>query len=251
MLRRSIALGSAAAFAVLATSVRLGLLDTFDSIVREWARPHDAWGPAQVHANLVVDGLQPAILALLLAAVTAASCVRRRSLRPATFVGGVSLVTVALTVASQTAVSRPDPHGSLPNSYGGSFPSGHTVAAVVCLGLAVLVALPRAGGWIWLIPALGGSLMGASLLLQAAHWSTDVVGGGLLATGVLAVATASGWTRWSHGWSETDRESAATDVGSTSPLTLAALISADFETRLETSPLRWSPTVTILPHAEF
>jgi hypothetical protein len=53
------------------------------------------------------------------------------------------------------------------------------------------------------------AVMGAGLLLQAAHRSTDVVGGGLLGIGVLAVATASGWTRWSHPRLENDQSSAA------------------------------------------
>ena len=41
--------------------------------------------------------------------------------------------------------------------------------------------------------------MGVCILVQAAHWSTDVVGGGLLAVGVLTAVPASGWDRWSLG----------------------------------------------------
>jgi membrane-associated phospholipid phosphatase len=201
MTRWSIAGGSIGAFTVLASLVYFGLLDNVDSIVGEWARPHDVWGPAQVRADLIVSGLRPVVLASLLAAFTLACCVRRRSLRPAMFVGGVSLVTVALTVATKTAVRRPDPHGLVTNGYGGSFPSGHMVAVVMVLALAILVVRPRPGWWIWLIPAVGGTLMGACLLVQATHWFTDVVGGGLLATSVLAVATK--WRPWSEARSDT------------------------------------------------
>ena len=95
-------------------------------------------------------------------------------------------------------MARPDPHGLVVHSNGGSFPSGHTVAVMVCLGVGVLLTHPRAGRWVWLIPAAGGGIVGASMLLQAAHWSTDVLGGALLATGVLAVVIASGWNRWLH-----------------------------------------------------
>ena len=211
MRRWWMALGSAGAFTALAVAVHLGLLNTFDSIVREWARPHDVWGSAQLRADLVVEGLRSAVLAALLAAFTVAYCMRRRSWRPAALVGGVGLATVALTVATKTAVRHPDPHGLL-GTNGGSFPSGHMIAVIVCLGLPVLVAQPRPGRWIWLIPALGGSLMGACLLLQAAHWATDVVGGGLLSIGVLAVTTASGSTRWSHIRLENDQTSAATGM---------------------------------------
>ncbi|MGH8773942.1 MAG: phosphatase PAP2 family protein [Jiangellaceae bacterium] len=173
-------------------------MDTFDSIIREWARPGDVWGTAQARADYVVEGLRPAVLAGLLTLFTVAFCVIRRSLRPAIFVGGVWMLHAALAVAAKVAVGRPDPHGTVDND-GGSFPSGHTTSVIVCLGLAVLVAHPRAGRWFWLVPAFGGCLMGASLLVQAAHWSTDVVGGGLLATGVLAAASASGWPQWSRG----------------------------------------------------
>lgn len=198
MMRWWIALGSLAAFATLAVSVHLGLLHTFDAMVRQWMRPDGVWGATQERADLVVHALQPELVAGLLVVLSAAYCVKRRSLRPVILVDGVGLVTVALTLGTKAAMARPDPHGLVVNSNGGSFPSGHTVAVMVCLGVALLLAHPRAGPWVWLISAVGGGLMGASLLLQAAHWSTDVVGGALLATGVLAVVIASGWSSWLH-----------------------------------------------------
>jgi membrane-associated phospholipid phosphatase len=208
MKRWWIALGSAFAFITLAISVHQGLLDTLDSMIQQWARPDDVWGIAQLRADLIILPLRPEVLAGLLLALTPAYCVRHRSVRPATVVGGVGLATVALTLATKTAVSRADPHGSLANSHGGSFPSGHTTGVVVGVGLIVMMMMqPRTGRWVWLIPAFGGALMGASLLLQAAHWFTDIVGGGLLATGVLAAA--SGWTDWMHDRPENSHESAA------------------------------------------
>jgi membrane-associated phospholipid phosphatase len=194
-----ITLGPAGAFIALAVSVHLVLLDTFDSVIREWARPQDVWGTVQLRADYVVEGLRPPVIAGLLVAFTVAFCVIRRSLRPLLFVGGVGLTTMALTVAAKMAVGRPDTHGTTADSHGGSYPSGHIIAVVVCLGLVVLMTQPRARRWVWLIPALVGGLMGACLLVQAAHWSTDIVGGGLLAIGVLTAVTASGWDRWSLG----------------------------------------------------
>jgi membrane-associated phospholipid phosphatase len=190
MTRRWIAWGTVSAFMALAISVHLGFLNTFDAVVRQWARPDDVWGAAQLQADIVVEGLRPPIVAALLVAFTAVCCVKGRSLRPAAFVGIVSVVTVALTVMTKIAVGRPDPHGLI-GSTGGSFPSGHMITLMVSLGLAVLLAWPRAGRWIWLVPALGGGLMGVCLLLQAAHWFTDIVGGILLAVVVLYVTTAS------------------------------------------------------------
>jgi membrane-associated phospholipid phosphatase len=201
MMRRRIALGSAGAFIALAVCVHLGLTQALDSTLRDWVRPHDAWGTAQMRADLVVQGLRPAVVAALLTAFTVVCCMRLRSLRPAMFVGSVSLLTVVLTLATKAAVGRPDPHGQLATGHGGSFPSGHVVGAVICLGLALQIVQPSASRWVWLIPAIGGGLMGACLLLEAAHWPTDIVGGGLLAAGVLAKARAptSWWRAESRG----------------------------------------------------
>ena len=205
MKRWWIALSSACAFAALAVSIRLGLVSPMDLIIRDWARPFDVWGPAQQWSDIVVEGLRPAVLAALLAAFTIAYSVKHRSLKPLAFVAGVCLATVAITVATKITVGRLNPHGVVGND-GGSFPSGHTIAVVVFLGLCVLMMRPRASRWVWLIPAFGAGLMGASLLLQAAHWFTDVVAGGLLATAVLAVAIASGASGWLHDQPLNDHE---------------------------------------------
>jgi len=201
-----IAFWSAGAYTALAVVVSLGLLNGLDGIVREWARPDDVWGVAQLQADLVVEGLRPAIAALLLATFTLAYCAKRRSMRPAAFIGSVCVVTVVLTVASKIVVHRLDPHAVIGND-GGSFPSGHIIGVVVCLGLVVLMVQPRMGWPKWLIPVFGGVLMGASLLLQAAHWFTDIVGGALLATVLLAAA--SGLSNWMNNRSRNDHESAA------------------------------------------
>jgi membrane-associated phospholipid phosphatase len=185
-----IALGSAGAFIILAVCVHLGLTQTLDVALRDWARPHDVWGIVQLRADVVAEALSPAVLGALLAVFTVAYCVKRRSIRPALFVGAVCLVTVVMTIATKTVMGRPDPHGLFTNDHGGSFPSGHVVGVVICLGLALQMARPSADPWVWLSPILGGGVMGACLLLEGVHWATDIVGGGLLATGLLAIATA-------------------------------------------------------------
>jgi membrane-associated phospholipid phosphatase len=194
-------------------AVHLGLTQTFDVALRDWARPHDVWGTVQMQADLVVEGLSPAVLGALLAVFTFAHCVKRRSARPMLFVGVVSMMTGMMTIAMKTAMGRPDPHGLLTNDYGGSFPSGHVVGVMICLGLALQMARPGADRWVWLIPAVGGGLMGACLLLEAAHWPTDIVGGGLLAAGVLALATAP--TIWSQAESQGSSENSLTRSSAT------------------------------------
>jgi membrane-associated phospholipid phosphatase len=213
-----IAFWSAGAFTALAIVVQLGLVTGLDTVVREWARPGDVWGTAQLQAGLVVDGLRPVVV-VLLATFTLVYCARRRSLRAVIFIGGVALATIALTIASKITVGRLNTHAVL-GSNGGSFPSGHVISVIVCLGLVVMIVQPRTRLWIWLIPAFGGVLMGASLLLQAAHWFTDVVGGGLLATAILAAASAC--SDWMHNRLENDHDSAASGQRSVTLLTPAS-----------------------------
>ena len=62
------------------------------------------------------------------------------------------------------------------SAVGGSFPSGHMVSVLVCLGGALLVVQQRPRWWEWVLVGLVDLAMGLSLLLQAAHWLTDVVG---------------------------------------------------------------------------
>jgi membrane-associated phospholipid phosphatase len=228
MKRWWIAIGAAFAFSALAVAVRLDLVKTLDLIIRQWARPHDVWGPTQLWAAFLVEGLRPAVLALV-AAFTLGYSVKHRSLRPVAFVVGVGLATAAVTVATKIAIGRLNPHGVVGND-GGSFPSGHTIAIIVCLGVCVLLAQPRAGQWVWLIPVSGGAVMGASLLLEAAHWATDIVGGGLLATAVLAIIIASGASRWIHDQVKDDRESARAEREDR-PASLTPTREADIDSR--------------------
>jgi membrane-associated phospholipid phosphatase len=224
--RSWVALGSAGVFIALAIAVHLGLLDTFDLIARAWARPNDVWGPAQMRADFVVEGLRPIVVAGLLAAFTAACCVQRRSLRPAAFVACVCFVTGTLTVAAKIIMGRPDTHGLI-GSYGGSFPSGHVIVVTVGVGLVVLIVRPRAGRWVLIIATLAGLFMGACLQLQAAHWLTDLVGGSLLAVAVLSVATASRWSHRLHRCPRNDNQSAIPTVRRSSSLTPAGAVRDD------------------------
>ena len=110
-----IAVGSVVAFTALAVIVDLGLLNTFDSIIREWARPDDVWGrPSFEPTTSWKVCARPSLQASSRRSLWR-SCVKRRSLRPAVLVGAVWLVTVALTVAAKMAVGRPDTSGSADN----------------------------------------------------------------------------------------------------------------------------------------
>lgn len=179
------------AVAVLAGLVALGLTLGLDVAARELLRPGDVWGDAQWRADVVVEGAKPRNAALLLALAGVLASFLRRSWRPLLLAGYAGMLAVGLTLAVKFAVQRPDPHHEM-SAVGGSFPSGHTVMVVVVLG--TLVLLRRDGGrrrWHWAAVAAAALAMAVSLLLQAAHWLTDVVGGALLGAVVLATVMAS------------------------------------------------------------
>jgi membrane-associated phospholipid phosphatase len=178
------------ALVVLAVLVATEVSQDLDVAVRDALRPGDEWGTTQVRVDVLVEGLKPRNVAVLLALLGVAVALWRRSWRPAVYVASVAVATGALALGVKLLLQRTDPHHEM-TALGGSFPSGHTASVLVAFGLAVLVMRSRARWWDWLAVAAVGAAMAFSLVVQAAHWFTDVVGGGLLAVTILAVASTS------------------------------------------------------------
>ena len=178
----------AAGFVVLAVLVLTGTTAPFDWWATRQLRPGDAWGPAQIRYSPWMTDLAPPRMYGLLAVTSLSVAIRRRSWRPALVGLVVAGTSVTLTVLTKLAFHRPDPHGHLAAT-GGSFPSGHTIAVVACLGGCLLVALPRVRWWHWTPVVAATALMTVGLLVSAAHWATDVLGGGLLALTVVAACS--------------------------------------------------------------
>ena len=178
---------AATAFVVLAVLVATHATQDLDVAARNHFRPHDVWGTTQMRVDVIVEGLKPSKMLPLLALVAVVACVRARSWRPAAYAALLGGVTGALTMLTKVIVERPDPHQDM-TAVGGSFPSGHTVTVLVCLGGAILLVQELPRWWEWAVVGLVGVAMGLSLLLQAAHWFTDVLGGLLLGLTVLAAA---------------------------------------------------------------
>jgi membrane-associated phospholipid phosphatase len=182
---------AAAAFLVLTVLVAVDATQDLDVAARDWFRPDDVWGRTQIRVDVVVEGLKPRNLAAVLVLVAAVVSLRRRSWRPAAYAALLAGVAGGLTFLTKLALERSDPHHEM-TAVGGSYPSGHMVSVLVCLGGSLLVARRCSHWWEWLVVGLLTLAMGLSLLFQAAHWLTDVVGGGLL--GIVVVAVASAWT---------------------------------------------------------
>jgi membrane-associated phospholipid phosphatase len=177
-------------FVALAILVAVHATDHIDVAVRDLFRPRDVWGLAQRRSDRVVEDARPRNLAALLALVAVGVSWRRRSWRPLAYVALIGVAAALLAQAVKVLLARPDPHyENFPHS--GSFPSGHTVTVIVSFGGALLLLHARTHWWEWVLVGLGGLAMGLALLVEAAHWFTDVVGGALLAITVLAAMAAS------------------------------------------------------------
>ena len=115
--------------------------------------------------------------------------VRRRWLQTAAFVLAVVSSEVLIGPLKEL-FDRDRPLGSLVETSGASFPSGHAIAgAVTAVGLVVVLLPPGRVRWAWeLRAATFATVMSLSRTYLGAHWLSDVVAGGLLGTSL-----AIGW----------------------------------------------------------
>jgi len=183
-----IALWCGGGFLLLSLLVAVHATNHADVVWRGVFRPDDEWGPLQIRMDHVVEGLRPPVMALFLTIVATIWAVHRRSLAPLAFAAVLGLCAIVASGGTKLLMARPDPHGQV-TGHTGSYPSGHTVSVIVCLGGALLLTSVRTRWWEWLFIALVGALMGFALVAEGAHWVTDVVGGALLGTALVAAAS--------------------------------------------------------------
>ena len=111
--------------------------------------------------------------------------IKRRWWHVAAFVTGV-VVAEALIGSLKILYDRPRPPDPLVAVSGGSFPSGHALAASATIVAIVIALFPEGPGryW-WGAVAVGFAvLMGLSRTYLAAHWLSDSVAGILMGTSI-------------------------------------------------------------------
>ena len=133
-------------------------------------------------------------------AALAALLWRRRLLQASAFALAVASSEVLIGWL-KVAYARPRPVGSLVETTGYSFPSGHAVAgAVTAVGLVLVLLPPGKARWAWEFrAALFATVMSLSRTYLGAHWLSDVVAGGLLGTSLAVgwpAVLQEGRTRW-------------------------------------------------------
>jgi membrane-associated phospholipid phosphatase len=137
----------------------------------------------------LTQGLSPAVCAVILGLGCAVGIARTHRVAPfaGAAVTGWAMAVVVVTV--KHGVDRPSPPGAFV-THGGSYPSGHTASALVCLGaLAVAVAEFRPA---WERRMLAGIavltvVIAVGLVYADFHWVTDTVGSMLLGAGLLGL----------------------------------------------------------------
>jgi membrane-associated phospholipid phosphatase len=164
-----------------------------------YALDHPAW----VHAMSVWTAVfAPGPLRLVTAVVVGWLLVRgarRLAVWAVTtmVVGGLLGVLLKLLVGRH----RPELLDPVARATGFAFPSGHALNATLAAGVLLLVFLPftrhrRPLRWaLWTGAVLVTVVTGISRIALGVHWTSDVLGGWLLGTAVVA-ATAAAFTSW-------------------------------------------------------
>jgi membrane-associated phospholipid phosphatase/tRNA A-37 threonylcarbamoyl transferase component Bud32 len=152
-----------------------------------WSEDHRSAGLVRTAEVISVLGGVTVLLPLrLVAAIVLAA--RQRWLQLAVFIAAVVSSEVLIGVL-KSWTDRPRPPGSLVETTGASFPSGHAIAgAVTALALVVALVPARAERLRYTgLAAAFAAVMAMSRVYLAAHWFSDVVAGTLLGVGIALI----------------------------------------------------------------
>lgn len=158
------------------------------------ARDHE-WANSALQ---VVSFLGKPIFLLAVVGIPAVWMLRKGEGRIAVYLVVTSISGGIVDTILKVVVNRPRPtyNGApLNEAYGNSFPSGHSLASVVCYGAVLLVVMPYLAARLRRPAILATALLvlaiGMSRLGLGVHYTSDVLGGYILGIAWLVAATAA------------------------------------------------------------
>jgi undecaprenyl-diphosphatase len=137
-----------------------------------------------------------AVVGPLVVAFAAIVLWRRRDHLGALLPGTALLVTVVAKNSAKFLIGRPRPSPgfAIGSNVGSAFPSGHSADSLAVFAmLALVVASGRTPGSrtaIWGGATIAALVVGVSRVYLGAHWMTDVLGGWVLAGGIVSILVA-------------------------------------------------------------
>lgn len=174
---------------VLCLLVVLDLTGPLDHAVRDLVWPEQRWGPLQVRADTTANVLAPRILVQVSLGVALVVSVARRSAAPLLFVAATTAVASLVVLSTKWGMDELEVLSDAQRDLG-AFPSGHMVAAIVFSGQLVLLIRPSSTSrLVWLPTVVLATVMACVIQIAALHYVSDVLGGALVGTGVLACAS--------------------------------------------------------------
>jgi membrane-associated phospholipid phosphatase len=185
----ALAVATAALFALMATRAGRDLVQPIDDAFLRWMVSIRIRSLTWVAMTLNFIGLTYVMTPIRIG-ITAWLAIRRRWWHLTAFVSAIVVSEIAIGTI-KALYDRPRALGSLVETSGASFPSGHAVAASVTAVAAVIALLPEGPRrYRWGAGAVAFSfLMGVSRTYLGAHWLSDAVAGVMLGT-TIALGTA-------------------------------------------------------------
>jgi undecaprenyl-diphosphatase len=191
-----LAVAAVASFAFAADAITLGdkALIAGDRTAFDWADRIRSGSLDDIAAALTYLGSLPVVAAAVLVTV-GVLLARRRVIESVTVVGSLAITWVAVNIA-KAGIDRPRPSGSLVDTAGQSYPSGHAAYAVAWVAIALVLTrtLPSlARTTVAVIAAVVVVVVVALTRVHLrAHYLSDVVGGVGMAAAIFALCGMAG-----------------------------------------------------------
>jgi undecaprenyl-diphosphatase len=166
-----------------------------DRSITTWVVRHRTDWLTPVARGFSLIGSQKVLIPVV--AIVAAALLARRRISVAVVLVVVWAGAIGIYSLVKAIVGRPRPPEAiwLTRTGGKSFPSGHAVqslSTLVALTFVAAVVLPRTRRPAWVVIAILVVGIGSSRVYLGVHWTTDVIGGWLIAALWAGVVIAAG-----------------------------------------------------------